>query len=469
MCVLLAVVSMSLGLLMITGCGEAPKGKPFTIVWNYDTSGYLEPCGCSSYQLGGLPRRATQVAELRKEHPVLAIEGARNLEEGGAFRLFKSEIMVKSLNAMKYDAIVVGVQEAQHGASGIKSIADLADFPVVSANLKVEGASWIKPFVVKEVAGNRVAVTGASQVEMVDYDMPEGIGFEDPLTAIESVLTAIGNKADLVVLCLEGETGWIDKVTGQFRDRVDLFLTGDRKGIERLSHSEIMKRAGFTANPPLLNNLAEGRYLGIVEVQPKRGGKYRFTGSNLPLEEKIADDAVVHDIMVKDFRPQLENYFAEFTGNIPQTYLPAKACSDCHPDEYEKYTSTGHFQAMATLEEDGQLYNPDCMGCHLSYNPEKDHLETMHCVGCHGNIIWDHAFQAEEGMVEMPDPPVTAYTLEWCERCHDPGNSLPFEKHWPQYVHQIYHGGDKSAAVAAAERMGLDITQPPPDFASAME
>lgn len=456
---------LSCGLMGAEGCGKRPGGEPFVIAWNYDTNGYLEPCGCSAHQLGGLARRAAKVAELRQERPVFAIEGARHLEEGGSFRLFKSEILIKSLNAAGYDALMLGVEEAKHGLSGMKSLVELAEFPAFSANLKVEGESWPQPVLVREIGGNRLAVTGASQPEMVDFDLPGGVRFADPVESLEAALGKIDEGADIVVACLEGETEWVESVIERFRNRVDLFLTGDRRGITLMSGSEIRARLDFREDLPVLNNLAEGRYMGLVTVTPKRGG-YRFSGTNVPLEDTIADDPRVSAIMARDFQPRLVEYFTEFTDQLPKSYLPAKTCRDCHPDEYEVYVTTGHYQSLQTLEVVGQLYNPDCMGCHLVYDPDKDELRTMHCVSCHGNIIWDHAFKAEADMVEMPDPPVTAYTYEWCERCHDPPNSLPFREHWPQYVNQIYHGGDTSAAIAAAERMGLDITLPPPDFAT---
>jgi hypothetical protein len=461
----IAAAALIAGLLGIGGCGPSPKGQPFTITWNFDTDGYLEPCGCSLHQLGGLSRRATKIAEIRAEKPVFAIEGPRNFEEGGDFKLFKSQIMVKALNAMGYDAMMLGVREAGHGRSGMQTLIDAATFPVFSANLKVTGASWPQKMVIKEIAGSRLAVTGVSQPGQATSALPEGVTFEDPLTALEKALDGIRERADLVVVCLEGETPWIESILQRFGGSVDLFLTGDMQGITILSGSEIRKRLVFQEDPPLLNNLAEGRYLGMVEVTPKRGG-YSFSGANFPLGDEVADDPGILEIMAKDFRPHLVEYFAQFTDRLPQTRLSAKTCADCHPDQYDVYASSGHFRSMETLKTAGQLYNPDCMGCHLAYDPEKDKLETMHCVSCHGNIIWDHAFKAEVNMVQMPDPPVTAYTYEWCARCHDPENSLPFEGHWPQYVHQIYHGGDLSKAEAAAKRMGLDMNEPPPDLVS---
>ncbi len=455
--------SLVFGLLMSVGCGPAPKGTPFIIAWNYDTNGYLEPCGCSAHQLGGLSRRATKLAELRKQGPVFAIEGARNFQEGGKFQLFKSEIMVKSLNAMDYDAMMLGVQEARYGESGMQMLVDKAAFPVFSANLKVEGAPWPKTVLVKEVAGTRLAVTGVSEPALMDFDLPEGVSFEDPLTALEKVISGVRESVDLLVVCLEGQTPWVESVMEHFAGRIDLFLTGDMRGITLLSRTQITERLVFQEDPPLLNNLAQGRYLGLVRVKPKRG-TYGFSGENLPLEDALADDPEVMEIMSNDFKPQLVNYFAEFTDQLPQTHMPARTCADCHPDEYAVYESSGHFRAFESLERAGQLYNPDCMGCHLTFDPEDNELETMHCVSCHGNIIWDHAFQAEADMVVMPDSPVTAYTYEWCVRCHDDANSLPFEAHWPQYVYQIDHGGDLSRARAATAEMGLDMTRPPPDF-----
>src|SRR5689334_1442434 len=80
------------GLLMINAClSRETQRAPFSIAWSYDTSGYLETCGCSSHQLGGLTRRATKIAQLRTAGPVLAIEGAHIVPDKGEFNLFKGQ------------------------------------------------------------------------------------------------------------------------------------------------------------------------------------------------------------------------------------------------------------------------------------------------------------------------------------------------------------------------------------------
>ena len=61
------------------GCGPGP-GRPLTVVASGDTAGWIAPCGCTSNQSGGLPRRATCVAELRRRSDVVLVD------VGGAVR-----------------------------------------------------------------------------------------------------------------------------------------------------------------------------------------------------------------------------------------------------------------------------------------------------------------------------------------------------------------------------------------------
>ena len=71
-----------------TCCSLARVREPFAIAWSYDTSGYLETCGCSARQLGGVAKRATMLSDLRSKQPVLAIEGAHIVEDRGLIFLF---------------------------------------------------------------------------------------------------------------------------------------------------------------------------------------------------------------------------------------------------------------------------------------------------------------------------------------------------------------------------------------------
>lgn len=448
--VLLAVAALGLGTMAEGACfSSAQAPQPFTIVWNYDTSGYLETCGCSTHQLGGLARRGWQIARLREKQPLIAIEGAHFIADAGEFHLFKGETVIAALNMMDYDALQFGVREAQHGGDALRKLDELAKFPCFSANLTVDGQPWPTPGVVLSVPGTRVAITGASQPEMANFELPDDVGFSDPAAALDHALAQYRRKADLVVVCLEGEETWIQQMLERYRGKAGLFLTGDRNAATASWQ--------FYTDPPRLNNFDLGRQLGVISVDPMPQG-FNITGALLPLEDTLPEDQAIVSYLDDTYRPQLkERFFSKMKTDLGQLYLPPESCWGCHEEAYQSYTASAHSHAMSTLYDRNQLYNPDCMGCHVVYDSNQDQLQSLNCIACHSNITEDHLWDAPKGKTTPPDPPVTAYTYEWCSTCHDELNSTNFAKHWPQYVKKIYHGGDMSAAEAAAKQMGLDI------------
>ncbi len=451
----LAAILLAAGLALGTTCqAPAVKPGPFAVAWNYDTSGYLEVCGCSSNMLGGMARRATKLSQLRAQQEVLAIEGAHFIETSGEFQLFKGETIVRMLNAMKYDALVVGVREAQQGAAALQRIDSLAEMPVVCANLEVDGQAWATPFMETIICGVPVAVTAVSQPEFASFELPAGVRFTDPMTALDRILSKLKRNGRFVIVCLEGETTWVHTLCAEYANQASLFLSGVRQ--------EPSADLAWQPEPPLLNNYLYGKYLGLVTVDPAPSG-FQLAALTINLEADIADDPAIAQILDSDYKAQLkERFFSTMKVDLTQLYLPPDSCEPCHAEAYRSYTASRHAQALTTLFDADQLYNPDCMRCHVVYDPQRDELQAMNCIVCHSNITDQHIWDAVEGKVTAPEHPTTAYAYAWCSQCHDELNSLRFKAAWPQMVHQIYHGGDDSAARAAAKDLGIDYFAPPP-------
>jgi len=455
-CVAAVVITLASAALAASTCmSHGAQREPFTIVWNYDTSGYLETCGCSANQLGGIARRGEQLARLREAQPLLAIEGAHIIADEGEFHLYKGETVVDLLNIMGYDALQLGVREAQHGPAGIERLCALAEFPCFSANLQLsDGSADVRDTVVVEIAGIRVGITGVSDPAAVSFELPPGVEFGDPRAALGEVLPQLKRECDLAVLCLEGERSWIRNIARTHGEQVDLILAGNR--------NRATADWDFNPEPPSLNNWDQGRYLGVISVDPLPDG-FQITGVSLPLRDELPESQAILDYLDQTYRPQLkERFFGAMKTDLEQLYMPPEACEPCHAEAYESYTASGHSRALKTLFDKHQLYNPDCMPCHVVYDPNLDELQPINCVVCHSNIGEQHLWDAMSGEATRPPEPVTQYTYDWCVVCHDAINSTPFAEHWPQYTAQIYHGGDMSAAEQSAERLGLDLAEPPP-------
>ena len=70
----------------------------------------------------------------------------------------QGESFIEMMNAMKFDALVLGNHEFDFGQAELKKRISAATFPVLGAN--VEGLDAVKPFVILERGGNRVGIIG---------------------------------------------------------------------------------------------------------------------------------------------------------------------------------------------------------------------------------------------------------------------------------------------------------------------
>ena len=92
--------------------------KPdLAIVVSGQQHGYLQKCGCSSPQLGGLTRRYNFLESLRgKGWPIVAVDVGEIANNHGPQAMLKYEYSMKALRLMDYSAVGLGKNRVQHAA-----------------------------------------------------------------------------------------------------------------------------------------------------------------------------------------------------------------------------------------------------------------------------------------------------------------------------------------------------------------
>ena len=99
-------------------------------------------------------------------------------------------------------------------------------------------------------------------------------------------------------------------------------------------------------------------------------------------------------------------------------YIGARACAQCHQEEYRDWLSTPHATAADLLPAD-RLDDPACTSCHSTGS--EPHLRQVQCESCHGPghdywpdyVMRDPFLARALGMTAADDPAV-------CSRCHTP-------------------------------------------------
>jgi 2',3'-cyclic-nucleotide 2'-phosphodiesterase/3'-nucleotidase len=129
--------------------------------------------------------------------------------------------MMLAMNALEYDAMVVGNHEFNYGLKNLSLARDAARFPWLSSNTRTGGAiPEFAPYVVKTVAGVKVAIIGATTSAIPQWEKPEQIAGFSWLSPEEGVRGALARlepeKPDVILVALHGGLDR-DPATGTMR------------------------------------------------------------------------------------------------------------------------------------------------------------------------------------------------------------------------------------------------------------
>jgi 5'-nucleotidase / UDP-sugar diphosphatase len=185
-----------------------PDTVCISILHTTDLHGHILPT--SDYDgiadRGGLARCATQIKRWQLENPNSILIDVGDVYQGTDVSLRnEGALMIDLLNHLQYDAWVVGNHEFDWGIECFQRALQQSNMPVLGANMLLEGKlagaftdakhpfAKIQPFILKEIAGIKIAIIGITTPGMSFWLWPEftrGLDFRHP---VESVRRAIAN------------------------------------------------------------------------------------------------------------------------------------------------------------------------------------------------------------------------------------------------------------------------------------
>ena len=196
-----ALVILALYILFLTPAWGAQS--VVRILYVNDFHGFAEPYKPlgSEEKLGGIAYLAGRVDLLRGERPSLLLAAGDMIQGDNWANLFKGKSSIEVMNAMKFDAMVVGNHEFDFGQEVLRKRISEASFPVLGAN--VEGFGALEPYVIKEVGGVKVAIIGVLTADTPVSTDPRnvvGLKFDPPADAVRKYIGELRGKADIFVV-----------------------------------------------------------------------------------------------------------------------------------------------------------------------------------------------------------------------------------------------------------------------------
>lgn len=408
------------------GAGGAKKdASEVVLVYQGELVGYIEPCHCSDGMIGGLPRRATYLEKLRKEHtaPILVVDTGNLVEDASLQSQFKCNMILESYDVFGCDSLALGPKDLVLGSSFLAGVfLNFPRIPLLSANLTVDELNGVlRPFKRFEAGGVTVFITALQHPDDV-LGMP-GVTAEDPVQAGQRMREE-AEGADLKILLAPCDLITCRDWLGEL-DYFDVAVSG--------TTHENPTRPEKVGETFLLSPGSFGKYGLSFSLRRDAAGEWNAAHKKVPLSEKFKNHGIIFDLY-KQYQRMLTEAESKglFSGNKEAhpvgSFAGSKTCSPCHEESYRIFEKSRHATALQTLEKLGSASDPECLICHtVGYRyksgfvtaKKTPELGDVGCECCHGPGK-EHAREGNTDLIDRGG-------RESCLMCHTELRSPGFD------------------------------------------
>ena len=463
--------------------GRAEAGR-LTIVYAADVGGYLEPCGCSQDQLGGLPRAAEVLRRIRAEGaPVLFVAGGDLLFESPptpetrAQDELKARTLAQALRKMQLAAAVPGERDlflgegflastrlpfrrgARVGKVGFGLLGDVPPAPIRIGVVHEGGTRGALPRAEAAHQDGIALLFGSHRDSLLDDDANRAV-LDAPVPVVQ--VRPRGQSLARVDLFLRGDLRRPFAVLpGASQRDEEIALDEHRRDAYARRREEALAAGQVELARALAQKAAEldGRVRALrdapLPAPPSDRPSLRV--SFVPLGPSLPEDREVRAIITRYYGEVARRNLAEAKASgrpcpdprrgtaayVGVDDLPpggSRACQMCHPTAYEQWKGTPHARAYDTLARAKRQFDLDCIACHVTgwKGPggpctvaATEGRRDVQCESCHGPASL-HAVDPPGHIVRDPGE-------AGCTACHTPENSTHFE--WTAYRKRILGPG----------------------------
>lgn len=271
----------------------------------------------------GYAKIAAIIQEIKRSNPNTLVLDAGDTFHGQTIAtLNQGESIVSLMNDLGYDAMTPGNHDFNYGYERLAQLNDLANFPILSANIiKEDGSSLFDPYVILEKAGLKIGIFGLSTPETTYKTNPKnvkGLNFTDPVEAAKATVGELKDKTDLIIalshLGMDAASVDTSIKVAQEVEGIDLIIDG---------HSHTVLEHGQKVGDTLIVSTGEyGKNLGIVDIYYKAGqigqdgqkGKIAGVEARLISKEQAAE--IAEDQAIVSLIDSLETGQADMINEV---------------------------------------------------------------------------------------------------------------------------------------------------------
>ncbi len=441
--------------------------RRLTLAVTGNSYGFLENCGCKVNQAGGVARRATALAGLRRRGAVLALDAGNALMQPDrwsppdALAREEEKLYLGTMARMGYPLAVVGPAELAYGLERFRDAVATAGFPFLPPNAPGPGGALAPAWREVEAGGVRVGVIGLLEPErgpwandVLERHLGSAVRFDDPVLTLRRLLPDVRAKSDLVIAMGLLSPVTVRRMVAACPDLDVVISTDEDAGARTEEDGEPTVASGDPQG-------FHGRTLVLYATQSSFG----LNGATLGLDarmriasaerfaswlgDSVRDDPAVRAELTRFYdrvgrtqaaQASVPPLFSGDPARVRGDYVGAARCQPCHAVEHTQWKDTPHAEAYKTLLDVHRHYQPRCVVCHVvglgTPNGYRLGSADLRLVGVQCEIC--HGPGGAHAASPRRDNITRAVPARICLECHNPDHSDQFV--YDEKLPRVMHG-----------------------------
>ncbi len=295
--------------------------EPVVLLHVNDLHGQVLPVRRSGGNLeGGFRGLAAMVAA---ERSAAGAERVLLLDAGDWFQgtpegnLTQGRYIIELLNALGVDASEIGNHDFDLGVANLRELIDLAEYPVLGANvLEPDGSGpvpWAERSVIIERGGIRFGIVGVvteETKEIVIAHVAKDLSFASAIETVRAEVGALRSRGAECVVVLSHLGVIAERALAKEVPGIDLIVGG---------HSHTLVPVPWvepTTGTVVVQAESNAQQLGRLEISRGDGG-FTIRGACLPIPGRTDPVGAGFEAVVERYRPQIEGRLERVLGTSP--------------------------------------------------------------------------------------------------------------------------------------------------------
>ncbi len=284
------------------------------------------------------------ISKLRKTHKnVILVDAGDMFLKTKTIPEVRAEYVLNGMERMAYDAVTFGEGELNMDFDFLMGALENINIPFVSSNMQIatnQKKQIILPYIIKEIEGLKVAITGITPKVMMDDHVlkNQNIKIDKTITSLKNTIEQLKEKADFILLLshygMGGTTNFL-----RYNDFSDISLSIVGHG--RLLTTKVQE----VSDTLIVQNSMGGEILSMIKLNLDDSGKIiDFSFENIPLTDEVPEDETLK-IKMAEFK------MLNTKDKIKEDRINQKKRKEKKELEVLKLTPEAFLKKMQTNEE----------------------------------------------------------------------------------------------------------------------